>query len=81
MAIESSRLRLERITPTLAARIVEGRRTPSDLWHEEYPLEDELGPLRTLAAANEPDQAFTLYMIRLRSSGLAVGRARLLRTS
>ena len=73
VVIETERLRLEVITPTTAARIVMGRRSTADRWHPEYPLEDELEPLRVLAAADHPDETFTLYMIRRRADGLAVG--------
>lgn len=73
VVIESSRLHLETITPSLAARIVDGCRSASDLWHPEYPLEDELEPLRGLAVTQSPDEAFTLYMIRLRTDGLTIG--------
>ena len=73
MVIESSRLRLEPITPALAVRIVDGCRSASDLWHPEYPLEDELDPLRMLATVKTPDEVFTLYMIRQRMEGLAIG--------
>lgn len=71
--IETPRLRLEPISPELAARIVAGPREPTDAWHPEYPLADELVPLRSLASSAHPDPIFTLYLIRLRSDGLAIG--------
>lgn len=44
-----------------------------DRWHAEYPLDDELDPLRSLAASSEPDAVFTLYAIRTRSDNTSVG--------
>jgi RimJ/RimL family protein N-acetyltransferase len=65
-------LRLETISPALAARIVSGDSTNQDFWHPEYPLADELDPLRSLADAT-PNPVFTMYMIRQVSDGLAIG--------
>ena len=73
MKIETERLLLESITPELARRIVRGERALSDRWHAEYPFEDELGPLRSLAAGPAPDPFFTMYLIRRKSDELAVG--------
>ncbi len=73
MIIATARLRLESISPPLAARIVAGRRTVQDRWHPEYPLAAELDPLRSLAANSAPDPVFTLYMIRNAADGLAIG--------
>lgn len=73
MNIETARLRLESISPRLAAAIVAGRRTTKDRWHPEYPLVDELDPLQSLAANPAPDPVFTMYMIRRASDGLAIG--------
>lgn len=73
MNFETARLRLETISPLLAERIVAGRRTTQDLWHPEYPLVDELDPLRSLAANSMPDPVFTMYMIRQACDGLAIG--------
>jgi RimJ/RimL family protein N-acetyltransferase len=73
MKIESERLVLESISPDLAQRIVAGDRTDDDNWHPEYPFEDELVPLAGLAASSSPDPVFTMYLIRRRSDGCAIG--------
>ena len=73
MIVETARLRLATISPALAARIVSGESTNQDFWHSEYPLADELDPLRSLAADATPDPVFTMYMIRQVSDGLAIG--------
>lgn len=78
MAVESinfktARLRLESISPQRAADIVAGRRTAQDRWHPDYPLDDELDPLRSLAADPTPDPVFTMYVIRQTRDGLAIG--------
>lgn len=73
MVISTSRISLEPISPALARRIVNRDERPDDRWHPEYPFPDELDPLRGLAASTEPDPAFTLYLLRRRSDGLAVG--------
>lgn len=73
MNIETTRLRLERIFPLLAGRIVAGTRTIEDAWHPEYPLDDELDPLRALADDPAPHPVFTMYIIRRASDGLAIG--------
>lgn len=62
---------LEPIAPPLARRIVERDERDGDLWHPEYPFQDELVPLRMLAASADPHPVFTLYMIR--EDGVAVG--------
>jgi RimJ/RimL family protein N-acetyltransferase len=69
--VTTERLVLHPIRPEEAARIVAGEREPG--WHPEYPFEDELDPLRGLAGTAEPDPVFTLYQVRERASGLAVG--------
>lgn len=71
--IETARLRLESISPPLAAAIVAGSRTIQDRWHPDYPLVDELDPLQALAANPLPDPVFTMYMIRQAQDGLAIG--------
>ncbi|MDQ4214806.1 GNAT family N-acetyltransferase [Microbacterium capsulatum] len=63
---------LDRIDPALAARIVARDERDGDHWHPEYPFEDELVPLRMLAAAQNADPVFTLYAIR-DDDGVAVG--------
>jgi RimJ/RimL family protein N-acetyltransferase len=73
MVISTSRISLEPISPSLARRIVDRDERPEDHWHQEYPFADELVPLRGLAASKEPDPAFTLYLLRRLSDGLAVG--------
>ena len=73
MIVVTARLRLESISPELAARIVSGESTKQDFWHAEYPLADELDPLRSLAVDATPDLVFTMYMIRRVSDGLAIG--------
>jgi RimJ/RimL family protein N-acetyltransferase len=73
MIIHSERLALQRITPELARRIVACDEHVGDHWHTEYPLEDELDPLRDLAVASSPDPIFTMYLVRRRSDGYAVG--------
>ncbi|WP_243228429.1 GNAT family N-acetyltransferase [Microbacterium sp. CIAB417] len=65
-------MRLEPITPQLAARIIARDEQPGDRWHAEYPFADELVPLRMLAAATDPHPVFTLYAIR-DEDGVAVG--------
>lgn len=69
--LTTERLVLHPITPEEARRIADGEREPG--WHPEYPFEDELDPLRSLARAVSPDPVFTLYQVRERVSGLAVG--------
>ena len=69
----TDRLMLSAISPAEALRIVSCTPGPDDHWHPEYPLDDELDPLRTLAASAAPDPVFTLYVIRTRNDGLAVG--------
>ncbi|VXB87519.1 conserved hypothetical protein [Microbacterium sp. 8M] len=65
-------MRLDPIDPALAARIIAREERPGDDWHPEYPFEDELVPLRSLAARDSADPVFTLYAIR-DDDGLAVG--------
>jgi RimJ/RimL family protein N-acetyltransferase len=69
----TARLVLHPLTPAEAARIVARTPEPGDRWHAEYPFEDELAPLSSLAASEAPDPVFTLYQVREASSGLAVG--------
>lgn len=73
MDITTERLILHPLTPAEARRIVDGAPGPDAHWHEQYPLEDELVPLRSLAGAQSVDPVFTLYMIRTAEDGLAVG--------
>lgn len=71
--VRTARLVLHPIRPDEAARIVSGTPGPDDRWHPEYPFEDELDPLKSLAGATSPDPVFTLYQVRDAASGLAVG--------
>lgn len=73
MDVTTDRLILHPLTPAEARRIVDHRPEPGDRWHERYPFEDELDPLRSLAKAEHSDPVFTLYMIRTAADGLAVG--------
>ena len=73
MVITTSRISLEPISPALARRIVDRDEHSDDHWHPEYPFVDELVPLQGLADSEEPDPVFTLYLLRRRSDGLAVG--------
>ena len=73
MSIHSERISLERITPELAGRIVARDEHLDDRWHAEYPLEDELNPLRDLAEAQSSDPVFTLYLVRRTCDGRAIG--------
>ncbi len=73
MNIETERLVLESISPALAGRIVARDQTDGDNWHPEYPFEDELAPLAGLAASSSPDPFFTMYLIRRKSDGCAIG--------
>jgi RimJ/RimL family protein N-acetyltransferase len=69
----TARLVLHPLTPAEAARIIARTPDAGDRWHVEYPFEDELAPLSSLAAAPAPDPVFTLYQVRETSSGLAIG--------
>jgi RimJ/RimL family protein N-acetyltransferase len=71
--VRTARLVLHPIRPDEAARIVAGAPGPDDRWHPEYPFEDELEPLRSLAGATAPHPVFTLFQVRDAASGLAVG--------
>lgn len=71
--VVTPRLVLHPIAPGEAARIVARSPGPDDHWHPEYPFADELDPLATLMQDPEPDPVFTLYQVRDRATGLAVG--------
>lgn len=73
MGLSGARVTLDRITPELARRIVDRAEEPGDNWDAEYPLADELDPLRGLAQSTDPDPNFTMYVIRRSSDGRAVG--------
>lgn len=73
MTLDRPRVTLERISPTLAQRIVDRAEIPGDDWHPDYPFVDELDPLRSLAGSSTPHPVFTMYLIRRTSDGLAVG--------
>lgn len=70
---ETRRLTFERIMPDVARRIVDRLELETDHWHPEYPLADELDPLRALTASATQDPVFTLYLLRRTSDGLAIG--------
>ncbi|MGN6325462.1 GNAT family N-acetyltransferase [Pseudolysinimonas sp.] len=74
MIVTTERLVLESISPALAERIVAGAPLPTDAaWHPGYPFADELVPLRGHARVAEPDPIFTMYQVRTRDDGLAIG--------
>lgn len=73
MRINAERVTLESISPELACRIVTRDPAADDAWHAEYPFEDELVVLRALAENPNPDPVFTMYQIRRRADGLAIG--------
>jgi len=73
MTFHTPRLSLDAIPPRLAMRIVAGEPDEGDRWHPQYPLDDELDPLRSLAAASDPHPVFTMYVIRSADDGLAIG--------
>lgn len=73
MRVDTARLTLESIFPELARRIVAREPAANDAWHAEYPIEDELVSLQALAADPDPDPVLTLYQIRRRADGLAIG--------
>jgi RimJ/RimL family protein N-acetyltransferase len=72
MLIRTQRTTLEPISPALARRIVDRDEREGDAWHPEYPLEDELDPLRALAESTGGDHVFTMYLVR-NDQGLAIG--------
>ncbi|HET6826994.1 MAG TPA: GNAT family N-acetyltransferase [Amnibacterium sp.] len=71
--VRTARLVLHPIPPDEARRIAGRAPGPDDRWHPDYPFEDELDPLTSLAGATAPDPVFTLYQVREAASGLAVG--------
>jgi RimJ/RimL family protein N-acetyltransferase len=73
MVLVGGRTVLGVISPELARRIVARDEQPGDDWHAEYPFVDELDPLRALADSSGTDPVFTMYLVRRRSDGLAVG--------
>jgi RimJ/RimL family protein N-acetyltransferase len=73
VVLVGSRIVLEVISPELARRIVARDDQPGDDWHPEYPFVDELDPLRSLAGSSGTDPVFTMYLVRRRADGLAVG--------
>ena len=69
---------LHRIEPSEAQAIIDGSGRKSSgpgggPWHPDYPLDNELDPLRTLATATSAPTDFTLYQMRLQTSGVAIG--------
>ena len=73
MDIVTDRLTLHPLTPWEAQRIVDRKPEPDDVWHADYPLDDELNPLRALAESREGEAIFTLYSIRINDGDVAVG--------
>ncbi|MGG7507069.1 GNAT family N-acetyltransferase [Plantibacter sp. YIM 135249] len=73
MDILTDRLILHPITPVEAQRIIAQTPAAHDRWHPEYPLGDELGPLRGLAVLTDPHPFFTLYAIQTFPEGLSIG--------
>ena len=73
MILRSERVALEPIAPQLAERIIARAQQPADQWHPDYPLDDELDPLRSLAASKHPDPVFSMYMLRRNSDNQVVG--------
>jgi len=71
--IRAARLTLEPIDAELARRIVARDEKPGDAWHPDYPFEDELDPLRSVAASDRVASDFGLYLLRRTADGLAVG--------
>ncbi len=71
--IVTRRLTLRPLLPKEAKRIVEREPELGDRWHAEYPLDDELDPLRALAASRDPEAIFTLYSIRTTEGDVAIG--------
>ena len=69
---------MHRIEPFEAQAIVDGSGRESDgpggrPWHPGYPLDDEIDPIRALTTSSASPTDFTLYQIRLRASGVAIG--------
>jgi RimJ/RimL family protein N-acetyltransferase len=73
MTLLGERVALEAISPAMAHRIILRDERPGDDWHPDYPFADELDPLRSLAAETRTEPDFTMYLVRRRSDGLAVG--------
>lgn len=72
--VETERLVLHPIAPAEATRILAGAPGAGDRWHADYPFADELDPLRSLLVERaEPDPVFTMYQVRMRADGIAVG--------
>lgn len=72
MDVITERLVLHALSSSEAERIVDRTPNEDDLWHEDYPLEDELDPLRSLADSLDAHPVFTLYMIQLAEDGRAI---------
>ncbi|WP_280116284.1 GNAT family N-acetyltransferase [Leucobacter coleopterorum] len=76
MPHQTERLTLSPISAEEAARIVACSPIPEDNWASDYPLEDEIDPLRGLIKRTktgyEP-HPFTMYRISERATGQAIG--------
>lgn len=70
------RLVLHPFTAEEALRVIAGTPEPGELWAPDYPFAAELDPLRAYAerlGSGEDQHPFTLYAIRERSDGAAIG--------
>ncbi|WP_280116219.1 GNAT family N-acetyltransferase [Leucobacter viscericola] len=73
---QTERLTLHAISAEEAARIIARSPIPEDNWASDYPLEDEIDPLKGLIKRTktgyEP-HPFTMYRISERATGQAIG--------
>lgn len=76
MDVWTERLLLHGLDREEAAHIVAGVREgdgPWEAWDPDYPLDDELDPLRSMVDGAEPHPVFGLYQVRSREDGRAIG--------
>ena len=73
VGVSTERLVLHALSSVEAERIVNRAPNEADLWHEDYSLEDELDPLRSLGDSLDAHPAFTLYMIQMAEDRRAIG--------
>lgn len=73
MLLADDRVILDRITPSIARRILDRQERPGDDWHPDYPFADERDPLAALASSTPTDSPFTMYAIRRPADRMAVG--------
>jgi len=69
--VATERLILHPFTAAEARRVANRAPAEGDSWHPEYPTADEIDVL--LLFTTDPTTPFTLYAIRERESGLAIG--------